>query len=121
MNRRVLLASTFAADIAAPALLSAQKPRPAPSFRAEKCYGIAKAGKADAVGKLRLGGFTPQEDESRPGNMPEEVKTGANADHWRSVVTRLDKFTAQVSTSSPQFDRLSVCPLLVETRSVAGG
>ena len=47
MNTRVLIASAFAAAIAAPTLLSAQKPAEMPSFKAEKCYGIAKAGKND--------------------------------------------------------------------------
>ena len=45
MNRRFVLASALAAAIATPALLTAQKPAPAPPFKAEKCYGIAKAGK----------------------------------------------------------------------------
>jgi uncharacterized membrane protein len=49
MNTRVLIASAFAAAIAAPALLSAQKPVPPPSFKAEKCYGIANAGKNDCA------------------------------------------------------------------------
>ena len=47
MNTRVLIASAFAAAIAVPSLLSAQKPAEMPSFKAEKCYGIAKAGKND--------------------------------------------------------------------------
>ena len=42
----VLLASAIAAAIAVPALTGAQ-PAPAPKFEAEKCYGIAKAGKND--------------------------------------------------------------------------
>ena len=49
MNTRILIASAFAAAIAAPVLLSAQKPASAPSFKAEKCYGIAKAGKNDCA------------------------------------------------------------------------
>ena len=49
MHTRVLVASAFAAAIAAPALLTAQKPSPAPSFKAEHCYGIAKAGKNDCA------------------------------------------------------------------------
>ena len=48
MNTRVLIASAFAAAIAAPAVLSAQKPVMAPTaFKTEKCYGIAKAGLND--------------------------------------------------------------------------
>ena len=42
----LLLASAIAAAIAIPAVTGAQ-PAPAPKFEAEKCYGIAKAGKND--------------------------------------------------------------------------
>ena len=49
MNRRLVITAAFAAAIAGPALLSAQKPAEAPSFKAEKCYGIAKAGKNDCA------------------------------------------------------------------------
>jgi len=50
MNRRAVIASVFAAAIAAPALLQAQKPVMPPSgFKTEKCYGIAKAGKNDCA------------------------------------------------------------------------
>src|SRR6267154_5643375 len=50
MNTRVLVASVFAAAIAAPAILSAQKPvMPPKEFKTEKCYGIAKAGKNDCA------------------------------------------------------------------------
>ena len=50
MDRRALIASAFAAAIAGPAILSAQKPVEPPSWKAEKCYGIAKAGKNDCAG-----------------------------------------------------------------------
>jgi uncharacterized membrane protein len=46
MNTRLLLASAVAAAIAVPTLTGAQ-PAPAPKFDAEKCYGVAKAGKND--------------------------------------------------------------------------
>ena len=54
MNRRFLLASVLAAAVASPVLISAapvpQKPVPPPkSYKAEKCYGIAKAGKNDCA------------------------------------------------------------------------
>jgi uncharacterized membrane protein len=49
MDKRVLLASAFAAAVAGSALLSAQKPVDPPSFKSEKCYGIAKAGKNDCA------------------------------------------------------------------------
>jgi uncharacterized membrane protein len=48
MDKRVLIASALAAAVVGPALLRAQ-PAPAPSFKAEKCYGIAKAGKNDCA------------------------------------------------------------------------
>jgi uncharacterized membrane protein len=50
MNKQYLVASALAAAVAAPALLSAQKPVPAPSsYKAEKCYGLAKAGQNDCA------------------------------------------------------------------------
>ena len=49
MNKRYLVASALAAAVAAPTLLSAQKPVPAPSYTAEKCYGLAKAGQNDCA------------------------------------------------------------------------
>lgn len=48
MNKRVLIASALAAAIAGPALINAQ-PAQEPAFKAEKCYGIAKAGKNDCA------------------------------------------------------------------------
>jgi uncharacterized membrane protein len=49
MNRRLIITSALSAAIAVPALLTAQKPVAAPSWKAEKCYGIAKAGKNDCA------------------------------------------------------------------------
>ena len=49
MNRRFIISAAFAAAVAGPAILSAQKPAPPPAFKAEKCYGIAKAGKNDCA------------------------------------------------------------------------
>ena len=49
MNRRTVLASAVAAAIAAPALLLAGSQAQMPTFKAEKCYGIAKAGKNDCA------------------------------------------------------------------------
>ena len=48
MTHRALLASAFAAAVAAPTLAVAG-PAPAPSFTAEKRYGIAKAGQNDCA------------------------------------------------------------------------
>lgn len=49
MNKHFVLATALAATVAAPALVLAQKPATAPTFKAEKCYGIAKAGKNDCA------------------------------------------------------------------------
>ena len=50
MNRRIAIASALAAAVAAPTPVAAQAgPAPAPSFKAEKCYGISKAGKNDCA------------------------------------------------------------------------
>ena len=52
MNRRVLILSALAAAVSAPAVLLAQKPVPAPTaWKAEKCYGLAKAGKNDCASR----------------------------------------------------------------------
>ena len=48
MNKRIFIVAALASAIA-PVVLSAQKPAPAPAFKAEKCYGIAKAGKNDCA------------------------------------------------------------------------
>lgn len=68
MNRRVAIASALAAAVVAPALLSAQKPVPAPTnFKAEKCYGIAKAGQNDcaSAGNNSCGGTSKISSDPR--------------------------------------------------------
>ncbi len=49
MQTRIVIATAFAAALAAPSVLSAQKPAEMPSFKAEKCHGIAKAGANDCA------------------------------------------------------------------------
>ncbi|HXF54386.1 MAG TPA: DUF2282 domain-containing protein [Hyphomicrobiaceae bacterium] len=50
MNKRLVIASSLAAAVAAPSIVMAQAgPAPTPSFKAEKCYGLAKAGKNDCA------------------------------------------------------------------------
>jgi uncharacterized membrane protein len=52
MKNRVLFASMFAAAVTAPTLASAVPvgaPAQMPSYTAEKCYGIAKAGENDCA------------------------------------------------------------------------
>lgn len=67
MKTRILVASAFAAAIAAPSLLSAQKPAEMPSFKAEKCYGIAKAGKNDcaSTGNNSCGGTSRRDADKK--------------------------------------------------------
>ena len=48
MNKRIFIAAALASAIV-PVVVSAQKPATPPSFKAEKCYGIAKAGKNDCA------------------------------------------------------------------------
>ena len=50
MNTRAIAASALtAATILIPAIASAQKPVTPPTFKTEKCYGIATAGKNDCA------------------------------------------------------------------------
>ena len=68
MNTRYIVASALAAAIITPAVLSAQKPVPAPTaFKTEKCYGIAKAGKNDcaSTGNNSCGGSSRLNSDSK--------------------------------------------------------
>jgi uncharacterized membrane protein len=51
MHKRLFIASALASAVAAPLPASAQvpKPVPTPEFKAEKCYGIARAGENDCA------------------------------------------------------------------------
>ena len=57
MKRRVFVAAALASALT-PVVLAAQKPVRPPSFKAEKCYGIARAGKNDcaSTGNISCGG-----------------------------------------------------------------
>ena len=67
MQTRFVIATAFAAAIAAPAFLSAQKPAEMPSFKAEKCYGIAKAGANDcaSTGNNSCGGSSKRASDTK--------------------------------------------------------
>lgn len=67
MNTRVLLASAFTAALTLPAVLSAQKPAEMPTFKAEKCYGVAKAGKNDcaSAGNNSCGGTSKKDGDKK--------------------------------------------------------
>jgi uncharacterized membrane protein len=52
MNKRLLIASALASAVVGPISASAQVPKPVPrpeAFKAEKCYGIARAGENDCA------------------------------------------------------------------------
>lgn len=68
MNTRYLVASALAAAISGSVLLEAQTPVPAPTnYKAEKCYGIAKAGKNDcaSTGNNSCGGTSKANGDPR--------------------------------------------------------
>jgi uncharacterized membrane protein len=84
MNSRYIVASALAAAIVAPVAVSAQKPVPAPSFKAEKCYGIAKAGKNDcaSTGNNSCGGSSKINSDPKawiyvPGGYCERIVGGS--------------------------------------------
>jgi uncharacterized membrane protein len=50
MKNRLIIASALAAAVVAPSALMAQGgPAKPPAFKAEKCYGLAKAGQNDCA------------------------------------------------------------------------
>ena len=68
MNKRYYVAASLAAAIGVPAVIAAQTPVPAPTnFKAEKCYGIAKAGKNDcaSAGNNSCGGTSKVNGDPR--------------------------------------------------------
>ena len=67
MNPRFVIASAFAAAIAVPTILSAQKPAEMPTFKAEKCYGIAQAGANDcaSTGNNSCGGTSKRAGDTK--------------------------------------------------------
>ena len=64
MNTKLLVASAVAAALAIPLVASAG-PAPAPKFDAEKCYGIAKAGKNDCETKMSSCAGTSKRDNQK--------------------------------------------------------
>jgi uncharacterized membrane protein len=67
MNSRLLIASAFAASFALPSPVSAQKPAEMPTFKAEKCYGVAKAGANDcaSTGNNSCGGSARRDGDKK--------------------------------------------------------
>lgn len=87
IDRRYFLVPTLAAAAASPLLLLAQKPVMAPkSFKAEKCYGIAKAGKNDcaSTGNNSCGGTSKVDSDPKawiyvPAGYCERIVGGSKA------------------------------------------
>jgi uncharacterized membrane protein len=66
MKRSMFIATALASALT-PIMLTAQKPAPTPSFKAEKCYGIAKAGKNDcaSTGNNSCGGTSKVDKDAK--------------------------------------------------------
>ena len=64
MNTKLLVASAVAAALALP-LVSSAGPAPTPKFEAEKCYGIAKAGKNDCETRMSSCAGTSKRDNQK--------------------------------------------------------
>ena len=64
MNTKLLIASAVAAALAVP-LVSSAGPAPAPKFEAEKCYGVAKAGKNDCETRMSSCAGTSKRDAQK--------------------------------------------------------
>lgn len=84
MNTRLLVASALAAAIALPAVATAQTPAKAPEFKAEKCYGVSKAGKNDcaSTGNNSCGGTARRDADPAawvyvPAGMCERITNGS--------------------------------------------
>jgi uncharacterized membrane protein len=84
MTKRVLIASAIAAAVAGTALVAQAAPAPEPTFKAEKCYGIAKAGKNDcaSTGNNSCAGTSKADSDPRawiyvPAGYCERIVKGA--------------------------------------------
>lgn len=64
MTTKLLVASAVAAALALPLVASAG-PAPAPTFEAEKCYGVARAGKNDCETRMSSCAGTSKRDSQR--------------------------------------------------------
>jgi len=66
MSKRVVIASALAAAVAAPNIAAAGPTAPS-KFKAEKCYGIAKAGKNDcaSTGDMTCAGTSKADADPR--------------------------------------------------------
>ena len=85
MNKRILIASALAAAVAAPSLVMAQNgPAPAPTFKAEKCYGLAKAG-IEITGRMPI--ETPINSDNRRYLTAKATRAGHKLDHLLAAIS----------------------------------
>ena len=64
MNTKLIVTSAVAAALALP-LVAFSEPAPKPKFEAEKCYGIAKAGKNDCETRMSSCAGTSKRDNQK--------------------------------------------------------
>ena len=66
MDSKQIIAAAFAAAVFAPVIAASQTPAPTPTFKAEKCYGIAKASKNDcaSTGNNSCGGTSRRDADA---------------------------------------------------------
>jgi uncharacterized membrane protein len=64
MNTKLLVTSAVAAALALP-LVAFSEPAPAPKFEAEKCYGVAKAGRNDCETRTSSCAGTSKRDSQK--------------------------------------------------------
>ena len=64
MDRKLLVASAVAAALSLP-LAAFSEPAPKPKFEAEKCYGVAKAGKNDCETRTSSCAGTSKRDNQK--------------------------------------------------------
>ena len=90
MNKRIVIASALAAAVAAPAYITAEAaPAPAPVFKAEKCYGIAKAGKNDCASTGNNSCAGTSQGERRPEGL--DLRPGRLLRPHREAAARTPK------------------------------
>ena len=92
MDKRLLIASALASAVAAPtSAISAVVPKPAPmpEFKAERCYGIARAGANDcaSTGNNDCAGTSMKANDLRawiyvPEGYCERIQGGSKTPKW---------------------------------------
>ena len=92
MNKRLLIASALASAVVAPAPAISKvvpKPAPMPEFKAERCYGIARAGQNDcaSTGNNDCAGTSTKANDLRawiylPEGYCDRIQGASKAPRW---------------------------------------